>query len=104
MNDANGNARLIEKIAEGIWFKFVSRSAMIFATLCLPVGGYFGKRIIDSNDRALDQLAQTITSVKLLQQQVEDQRIVRDIQFGDLKVILEDHEGRIRLLERVPRL
>jgi hypothetical protein len=109
MTDINGNGYgLIEKIAEGIWFKFVARAAMILAAAFLPVAGtvglYTAKRILESNDRALEQLSQTITSVRLLQQQADDQRLIRDAQFDGLKAILDDHEGRIRILERVPKL
>ena len=109
MSEINGNGyRLIEKIAEGIWFKFVARTAMILAAAFLPIAGsagvYTAKRIIEANDRALEQLTQTTTSVRLLQQQVENERMVRDGQFDGLRTMLEDHEGRIRVLEHSPKL
>jgi hypothetical protein len=45
-----------------------------------------------------------MTAVKLLQQQTEDRRAARDVQLNGMKATLDDHEGRLRTLERAPRL
>ena len=89
--------RRLEKMAEAAFFKLIARGAMI----CLvPLFGFFGTRVIQATDRVAEQLAETRTAVRLLQLSMDDRREVRDVQFSAFKSALDDHEGRIRTLER----
>lgn len=94
---ANGN---VEKLAEGVYLKLFSRYAVIAMTAFFPVVGYFGHRMIESNDRAVSQIQETATSVRLMQQEIKDARAARDAQFATFGRQLDDHETRIRVLER----
>lgn len=89
----------LEKLAEGVWLRLLSRFAMIAAICFMPVVGYIGKRIIDSNDRAVAQLQDTTITVRVIQAEIREARAARDAQFALFGRELQDHEGRIRTLE-----
>lgn len=80
---------------------------MVFAAAILPMMaamfGYFGNRIVAEVDEAVRQINVTATRVEVLQQRIEDARSVRDQQLMSYKGTLDDHENRLRVLERGKR-
>lgn len=96
MSLLNGN---LEKIAEGVWLRLISRWAMIIAATLLPVFGYIGNRAITAADVAVVQLQETTVQLRLMQQEIKDDRAARDTQFSGFAHSLDDHEHRIRTLE-----
>jgi hypothetical protein len=77
----------------------LARLAMLGATAALPVAGWLLLRGIDSIDRVStkvdvihDQITETASNVKLLQQSQTAQQ-----------QLLADHEARVRSLERMQK-
>lgn len=100
-----------EQIADSVTLRIVARFAMIFAScILLPIGAYLGNRMISASDalasrvgKLTEQVAEGNASNKLIRQQMLDWRAQRDVQLSGHKAIIDDHESRIRVLERPTR-
>ncbi len=84
------------------WFVNVARSAMLAASLIgLPVAGFYLMRLVSKADAITATVEQSAVKLELLEQSVRltfDQRR-REIDALGLRV--NDHETRLRSLERV---
>ncbi len=86
-----------DKLANSSMLMVIARFSMIAATLALPIAGWMLQRGVNAVDEVArkvdtirDQTIETNGNVKLIQQ-------TQQVQSS----ILTDHEGRMRLLERV---
>ena len=86
-------------LAENTFLMVVARLAMVGATVALPVVGWLLVRGINGVDEIgrkvdiiHDRVLETSSTMRLIQQQQANEA-----------TILSDHEGRIRLLERMSK-
>ena len=98
--ESSGNESALDRMAENALLKLVSRWAMVLAAAALPMFGYFGSRVVNEVDEAVKRINETATRVEVIQQRIEDARSVRDAQFLSFKGMLDDHEARLRALEK----
>lgn len=92
---------LIERAAESVYLRFVIQ-LVTGATMCIaiPVGLMVLRENIDSNNRAAKELAEMSTDLKVLKQVIEGQKLASEIRLTTAKSQLDDHEARLRTLER----
>jgi hypothetical protein len=92
-----------ERFAESVWVRLGSRIAMIAVTAAIPLIAYFGNRTMLSLDEAVKTINETATRVLVMQQQMTDSGLVYTANTNQIKTELDDHEARIRALERGPK-
>jgi hypothetical protein len=92
-----------ERFAESVWVRLGSRVAMIAVTVAIPLIAYFGNRTMISLDEAVKTINETATRVLVMQQQMTDSGLVYTANTNQIKTQLDDHEARIRALERGPK-
>lgn len=94
-----------EKFVDSRMFITFARLIMLFAGgIGLPVAGYFMTRLITAADNITAQVGESAVEIRLLKSDVKAgfDRSKEDInRHGEF---LRDHEGRIRVLERVTPL
>lgn len=88
------------RAVDSIMLQRVSRIAMVLAAACLPIAGWGLKRLVDKADTVVEVTVKSARKLDLLEQQIRLTADRRDAQILDLKTIDQDHEGRIRTLER----
>lgn len=98
-----GPARSFEKLVDSRMFITFARIMMIAATLIgLPVAGALIKRAIDTADTTVTKVDELITGSKLLQLEVKNGFDRSTENVKRLEADIQDHETRIRVLERIP--
>jgi hypothetical protein len=100
--EPNGNGGGLARAVRGEMFIFMARASMLFASMVgLPTAGFMGARLIAAADRQAAQTQLAIQRLDLMDQTIKLGVITR---IENAERILGDHELRLRLVERPPRI